>query len=210
MNLPKLEWEKIWSNLKTRPLQTGILILFMTCIAVAGFYLTGFLGEIGRKHADEFSTPNDSQSSPRNDVNGSKVEERIYIREQSNSELMDYLNALPPLQREKVVTTSYVDRWVKWKGQISNIVSNHNGTFLVIVSDVDTRSSHLGITFSKAWEPQLEQLREKDLIEYLGKISSISRNGPILDSGELIAPNNSMQQTPPSPPPARPKADVSH
>jgi hypothetical protein len=105
-----------------------------------------------------------------------------FIREVSTTELMDYLDPLPPLQKETIIRTSYIGRWVCWEGHVGSISSSGDGFAIFVTDD----SSHaVAIMFSRDWQSQLEALRKNDLIKYKGKIEDIF-GGVILSDGKLL------------------------
>ena len=59
-------------------------------------------------------------------------EEKVFISEKSAREIFAYIETILPLQRGTIIKTSYIGRWVRWKGKIRNILDREGITMISI------------------------------------------------------------------------------
>jgi hypothetical protein len=117
------------------------------------------------------------------------------LREKSARELLESLDALPPLQAEQIAKQSYIGHWVRWEGKFYTIKSaeeNDETVFYIYACHPDGHPPWIAIVFSGKWRSELEQLRRGDHIQFEAKITQIGNNpkiGVVLSEGKLVKIN---------------------
>jgi hypothetical protein len=120
-------------------------------------------------------------------------QEKVFLREKSPGELINYLTNLPPLQREIVIEDSYIGRWVQWDGKVSSITTLPSKNININVSK-DGEGASASLLFSTSWREKIENLRIDDLIIYSGRIDSVINNHiKITESSFEMAKSNKQQ-----------------
>lgn len=93
-----------------------------------------------------------------------------FIRESSAKELVNYFSTIPPLQKKPLFESSYLSRRVSWKGKVAFISEDYDGSYAVLVGDLDGKYPLTALSLAKTWRGQVERLREGDRVAYEGVI----------------------------------------
>jgi hypothetical protein len=99
---------------------------------------------------------------------------RLWISERSLAEVNEALKAIKrPLQRQEMLRSGYVGRWVRWSGTVQSVdrSSPTEGDFWVSV--VSGRHDSLMLTVPKSDHAAVDALMEDDLIEYEGQLAEL-------------------------------------
>ena len=146
----------------------GIVISAFSIGIVIG--QTTFVRELIGKPDQKAASPTPSTKS-----NGDQTiipsTNKDYIRERTATELENYLNSLPPLQRDVVFKNSYLGRWVQWEGKITD-VSDLENRFIIMLNELNDQSLRgvVSLEVPKHLRSKVEVLRKGDLVRYEGKI----------------------------------------
>jgi len=147
------------------------------------YILTPIIDVVGSNNIDSSQTNNTIQTEER----------KLILREKSARELLEALEALPPLQAEQIIKQSYIGRWVRWEGIFYTLKSaedyDKKTEFHVYVCHPDGNPPWIGIIFSGKSRFELEQLRKGDHIQFEAKINQIGNMGQIgiyLSEGKLL------------------------
>lgn len=94
-----------------------------------------------------------------------------FIRESSAKELANYFSTIAPLQQKALFESSYLSRRVSWKGKVGSISEDYDGSYRVLVRDLDDdRYVLTHLSLAKTWRGQVERLRKGDRVAYEGVI----------------------------------------
>jgi len=101
--------------------------------------------------------------------------ERVYVRHGSPRELLDSLDSIPPLKREKVAGELYGGRWIRFAGAITTLRADED-IYVVFVSD--GRGATVHVTFPENKLVHVEPLRAGDRVTVDGQILGFDGLGP--------------------------------
>jgi len=109
------------------------------------------------------------------------------IRETSAREVLAHLQSLPPLQRQRVESTAYLGRHVRWRGRVQNLRETASG-FLLVLSEEDDRTPLTVVQFGAPWRAKLEGLRKGDIVLFEGVIAAFDAGSISVDGSTLSSP----------------------
>lgn len=120
-----------------------------------------------------------ADQTPSNTTN-TPVQDKVFLREKTATEIFDYLKTLHPLDREETIKNSYIGRFVNWQGKVLSIRPSRNESigseFVVGISEIDTEFLKTVLFLSAEWKDKLKVLRLGDIIVFEGKIYGIDIN----------------------------------
>jgi len=91
------------------------------------------------------------------------------IRETSAREVIAHLNSLPPLQRPEIESTSYVGRYITWRGRVQGIDQFDTGFSLALL-ETGGETPWTFVRFDTQWRTRLDVLRTGDVVNVQGTI----------------------------------------
>jgi len=135
-----------------------------------------------KQQADEIKK---IESKPSLTPTPSSTPEKIFVREKSARELVNYFGSLPSFPRGFIIKNSYEGRWVHWKGKVED-VRNIGDSLYLLVLDKDGDYPLAFIIPSKECFPRIMATQQGDLIEYEGVIVRGDAGSITLVCAELL------------------------
>jgi hypothetical protein len=126
-----------------------------------------------------------TENKPSLTLTPSPTPEKIFVREKSARELVNYFGSLPSFARGFIIKNSYEGRWVRWKGKVEDVRSIGDSLNLLVLE----KDGNYPLTFiisSKECFPKIMATQQGDLIEYEGVIVSGGGSSVTLACGELL------------------------
>jgi len=113
---------------------------------------------------------------------------RSYIREAGPKEIRARLSTIPPLSRDVVAKEVYVDRWVRWSGEVKGLRAYPDEIRMSVrCKEADeSLGTWIGVAFPLDARHVLEPVREGETIVFVARIAEFFGGDVMLDSAELL------------------------